>query len=433
MQKCNKILSGLALLALVSLISYDVSVLYLYAMDMPFWDTWDLFPKGNFRHLLSFYNENMQFFYFIISEIMYKLTDWNLRYFTFVNFAIYCGLALIYVHILKYARDGKIPYYPLFFCALFTPLLGYNWLWVVLVQTHTFILCFLCAIYYGFVKDEHRYAPYLCAVFLFLSAISMNIPLMIGGTLAYTIKELVNSKQSGVKQSFKNILIVLTILSALMTALCNMTNAEKFIDIQLKNSVFTWEYIQNLSFYLMNSIGLFSLAKILNWKICVGLMIIHFSLLAIAFFEQYRIKQRQPLWGIIFGILFCICGIISFRGGELYAYELGFIRHNETAFMLIPAVLAVLCLSQKSWIRVYGILLMCVMLYGVMADIHSRRFQLFGRLFYQNGCLCSNHYYYLKTINEWQCRMNSPIPRIEAIKKGEEMNLSFIKTIKNCQ
>jgi hypothetical protein len=128
------------------LVSYDTALLYIYSTDIPFWDTWDLMPKGGFSHIFEFYNENMQLFYFIISEFVYRFFDWNLRYFNFINFAIYLLIAFIYLIILSKANDNKNCFYPIFLCALFAPMLGFNWLWVFLVQTHTFILFFLCAI-----------------------------------------------------------------------------------------------------------------------------------------------------------------------------------------------------------------------------------------------------------------------------------------------
>ena len=70
----NKILYNMSLAILIALVSYDIALLYIYSTDIPFWDTWDLMPKGGFSHIFEFYNENMQLFYFIISEIVYKFS-----------------------------------------------------------------------------------------------------------------------------------------------------------------------------------------------------------------------------------------------------------------------------------------------------------------------------------------------------------------------
>lgn len=427
----NKIFS-ISCLTLGMLIIYDIFLLYKYAFDLPFWDTWDLLPRGGWSHVFEFYNENMQFFYFIISEILYIVLDWNLQWFIFIDFAIYLGLIFLYNKILQQAQNIKVPYYPLFLCILLTPMLGYNWLWVLLVQTHTFILFFLLAIYSGFTKDDEKYSPYLFAICLFLSVISMNIPLAIGGLLAYVIKEAVNSKENGISKAIKKCLIALGILFLLGCLLMVVTNVEQFVAIKLSHSVFKMEYLYDLSFYLINGFGVFVFAPILNAKFCLFFMVVHFSILALVFFEQYKIKKLQSLWGIIFGILFCVCGVVALRGGEVYFYAFSYIRHNETLFMLIPATLLVLAVSKYQFARIYGMFLLFYMMIGVCADIKSQRFQFFGELFYKNGCMCINHYYNLKTISDWKCTMNFPIPVDERMHYAKNHNLSFYENILKC-
>lgn len=419
-------------LIFVLLAIYDIFVLYEYAFDIPFWDTWDSLPRGNVAHVFNFYNENMQFFYFVISETMYKLSDWNLRDFIFTNFGVYLVLICIYNEILKKAQSKPVPYYPLFLCILLTPMLGYNWLWAVLVQTHTFILFFLLAIYVGFTKDDTKYSPYIMSVCLFLSVISMNIPLAIGGMLAYIIKEIVNAKENGKLEAIFKCLIALCTMLILVAFLMQVTNIRRFITVKLVHSTFTMVYLHNLSFYIINGMGAFWLASVLNARICLFLMVVHFSILGIVFFERYKIKKEQSLWGIIFGILFCVCGVVAFRGGEVYSYAFSYIRHNETFFILVPTTLMVLALSKYKFIRFYGIVLLAYMLVGVIQDIRSRKFQFFGELLYKNGCVCLNHYYNLKTITDWKCTMSYPIPVDGRIEYGKTHNLSFIENISRC-
>ena len=92
----NKTICYMSYLVLFSILGLDVFLLYKYAYDVPFWDTWDLLPNGSYSHLFDFYNENMQFFYFIISEIVYKTLNWNLRYFNFICFGVYLIIIFIY-------------------------------------------------------------------------------------------------------------------------------------------------------------------------------------------------------------------------------------------------------------------------------------------------------------------------------------------------
>lgn len=429
----EKTLFIIASFILVSLGVYDVLTLNAYATDVPFWDTWDLLPMGSYGHLFDFYNENMQFFYFLISEIIYRVADWNLRYFIAVNFLVYLSVILIYGIILNKTRqDKKIAFYPLFLCILLTPMLGYNWLWVFLVQTHTFILFFLLAIYFGFTKQDKVYSAYACGVCLFLSVISMNIPLAVGGTIAYIIKEAVNGKTNGWNKCIKNCAALLCTLGLLMACLMLMTDISNFVNVRMSHTALSWDYLKNLSFYLINSLSVFAFADVINWQIALPWACLHFSLLFIAFCEQYDKKHLQSLWGLTFGILFCMCGIIALRGGEVYSYDYTFIRHNETAFMMLPAVMMIFFLSKYKLIRGYAILILGLSLCGIAADMRAQRFQFFGNLFYKNGCLCLNHYYNLKTIKDWQCTMNFPIPRPDAMEKGQKMNLSFIKTISDC-
>ena len=429
----SKYIYSFSLFLLIALGLYDIYVLYIYATDVPFWDTWDLMPRGNFKHLFEFYNENMQFFYFLISEIIYKTSNWNLRHFVFVNFVVYLGLIGIYLKILSKAQiNNNTMCYPIFLSILLTPMLGFNWLWVFLVQTHTCILFFLLAIYFGFTKDDKKYSALLCGLCLFLSMISHNIPLAIGGTIAYIIKEIVNSKQNSLKISLIKCLQMLGVLAICVLGLSFATDIKRFCPTEFRPNVFTQEYILNFSFYLINSLSAFMTAPFLIGKYAFPLLIIHLIILAIAFFEQYKIKSLQPVWGIIFGIIFFICSVVALRPEEIYHYNYSFIRHNETTFMLLPATLFVLFSSPKKILRGYGVFLLCLMLCGIITDIKSEKFQFFGKLFYQNGCVCLNHYYNLKTISDWKCTMNFPIPHKTGMIIGNEMNLSFIDTIKTC-
>jgi len=430
MEKILFIVTGFIL---VLLGAYDAVTLNNYAFDIPFWDTWDLLPTGGWSHLFDFYNENMQFFYFLISEIIYNIADWNLRYFVATNFVVYLCILLVYGIILNKTRQNNDnAFFPLFLCVLLTPMLGYNWLWVFLVQTHTFILFFLLAIYFGFTKQNEKYSACLCGICLFLSIISMNVPLAMGTTIAYIIKETINSRVNGWRKSLKNCGVFISTLGVLFICLTFVTDTSKFTNVSLKSSVFSLEYLNNLSFYFINSLSVFSFADVITWQIALPLAAIHFGVLTITFFEQYSKKYLQPLWGIVFGILFCMCGIIAFRGGEVYSYNFSFIRHNETNFMMLPAVMMILFSSQHKFIKIYGSFILILSLYGIFTDMQSQRFQFFGKLFYKNGCMCLNHYYNLKTITDWQCTMNFPTPRPDAMEKGNKMNLSFVKTIRGC-
>lgn len=430
----NKTICYMSYLVLFSILGLDVFLLYKYAYDVPFWDTWDLLPNGSYSHLFDFYNENMQFFYFIISEIVYKTLNWNLRYFNFVCFGVYLIIIFIYWKILKYADvDKKICFYPLCLSVLLTPMLGHNWLWVLLVQTHTFILFFLLAIYLGFIKDSSKYSPYLFSISLFLSVISMNIPLAIGALLAYIIKEFINAGNKITIYVLKKYSIVFGVLLILFVILSFLTTPLRFIEVKMSNAVIDYDYIKHLSFYIVNCLSVFSLAKILGEKVCLIWFVIHFVILATVFFEQYKNKRIQPLWAILFGVLFCVCGVVAFRGAEVYFYDKSYIRHNETAFIMLPATLMILMLSKYKISKFYGITLLCLMLYGITADIKAKRFQFFGELFYKNGCVCLNHYWNLKTIDKWHCTMNFPIPHGTGYAKGKELNLSFIETIKKCR
>ncbi|MBR5154620.1 MAG: hypothetical protein IKW58_02735 [Alphaproteobacteria bacterium] len=423
----------LSYLVLFSILGYDVFLLYRYAFDIPFWDTWDLMPRGHFSHLFEFYNENMQFFYFIISEVIYKTFNWNLRYFNFVNFGVYLVILCVYWSILVSAKPkNKINIFPLFLCPILTPMLGYNWLWVFLVQTHTFILFFLIAVYFGFVKSSTWLNIVCFALSLFCSVISMNIPLAIGGFLAYIIKECINSKSDGKVLCFKRCFVVCAILCVLFFLLSFVTTPMRFIEVKMSNKIIDYEYIKHLSFYIVNSLNMFSLAKVLSQEVCFIWFAAHFAILAVVFFEQYSNKKIQPLWAIMFGILFCVCGVVSFRGGEVYTYWMTYIRHNETAFMMLPATLMILFLSKYKFANIYGVVLLMLMLSGIVSDIKAQRFQFFGELFYKNGCSCLNHYWNLKTIQDWQCGMNFPIPHGTGMQIGQEKGLSFIDTIRTC-
>ena len=132
----------------------------------------------------------------------------------------------------------------------------------------------------------------------------------------------------------------------------------------IRNSDFIEERIRGIDEYMSaNSVSIDSVFATTNGKY------------DIVFFEQYRNKKIQSFWGILFCVLFSVCGVVSFRGGEVYSYSFSYIRHNETAFMALPALLMVLFLSKYKIAKFYGSILLVLMLYGVGYDIKSQKFQ----------------------------------------------------------
>lgn len=435
----NRVMAGLVLKSLkllswgmlFGLAVYDIFLLYQYAFDLPFWDVWDNLPHGNFRGIFNFYNENLQLFYNIISEIMYLLTDWNLRYFAFVNFVIYLCAVGVYIFIVQ-KSETKLPLYPLFFLPLFSPILGYNWLWSILVQTHTYILFFLLAIYWGFCKKKNNVSQVLFLCCLVLSVLSMNIPLALSALIAYMIKEIINTASSERKKIIKEFIYLTGAFSIFLVIIWGKDDARVLKEVQFDN-VWSMNYINNLSFYIIEGLGLFSLTDMTVPKYCPILFVVLLIFLGVAFEEQYKDKKKQALWAIIFCVMFNVCCVVALRHGEVYSYRVGFIRHHETLFLLFPAILLVLLTSRAVIVKAGGVAVLCVMLYGVVVTIKEKQFQFFGELFYKNACVCLNHYYNLKTISEWECTMNFPIPVDERIEYAKKHNLSFFENIKRCR
>lgn len=417
-------------LILLCALIYDVILLNKYAFDLPFWDVWENLPQGNFDNAFNFFNENLQLFYNIISEIMYLYADWNLRYFSFVNFAIYLCLIGVYVQIVV-KSEIKISFWPLFFLPLLSPILGYNWLWSILVQTHTYILFFLLAVYFGFCTNESKSSFVLFICSLFLSILSMNLPLALGTVLAYIVKEMINMAPQIKQNTIRKILFLLLLFALFLTIIWFKKDSAAVKEVRLIN-VFSWYYLSNLSFYVVEGVSLFSLTEIISPKYCPILLLVMLVFLCVAFFEQYKNKKFQALWAIIFSVMLNVCAVVALRHGEVYSYKVSFIRHHEVLFLLLPAILMVLYSSKFKIVKVYSVIVFCQMLYGYGITVKEKQFQFFGELFYKNACLCLNHYYNLKTTADWACTMNYPIPVDSKIEYAKEHNLSFVNNISKC-
>lgn len=426
----GKIVNVLTWFFLLCALIYDIALLDKYAFDLPFWDVWENLPRGNFDNVFDFFNENLQLFYNVISEIMYLCTDWNLRYFAFINFAIYLCTVGIYIFIVV-KSEIKIPFYPLFFLPLLSPILGYNWLWSILVQTHTYVLFFLLAVYFGFCVKKSKSSFFLFMVCLILSVLSMNLPLGLGVVIAYTAKEIINMTPQTKQKTITNIIFLLFIFAVFLTIIWFKEDSVAIKEVRLVN-VFSWFYISNLSFYLVEGLSLFSLTDVISPKYCPFLLCLMLVFLGITFLEQHKNRKFQALWAIIFSVMVNVCAVVALRHGEVYSYKISFIRHHEVLFLLLPAVLIVFFSSKYIMVKMYSVIILCQMVYGYSITVKEKNFQYFGELFYQNACICLNHHYYLKTTNEWQCTMNFPLPLDDKIKYAEEKGLNFIKTIQNC-
>ena len=425
-----KIISLISWCVLMCAVGYDIYLLNKYAFYLPFWDVWDNLPRGNFKGVFKFYNENLQLFYNILSELMYIWADWNQRYFAFVNFAIYLCVVGIYIVIIGKSQI-KLPLYPLFFLPLLSPILGYNWLWSILVQTHTYILFFLLAVYFGFCKDKTAVTLSMFTGCLILSVLSMNLPLALGCIIAYIVKETLNITPQQKKETAKEMIILVLVFAVFLALIWMREDSQAVKDIKLDN-VFSMHYISNLSFYIIEGLSLFALTGIITSQYCLPLFAVLLVFLGIAFFEQCKNKKLQALWGIIFCVMFNTCCVVALRHGEVYSHQVGFIRHHEVLFLLLPAMLSVLLSSRYMAVKICGVVICCGMLYGFFATVKAKQFQFFGELFYKNACVCLNHYYNLKTIAEWQCTMNFPIPVDERMQYAQEHNLSFFNNIAKC-
>lgn len=151
-------------------------------------------------------------------------------------------------------------------------------------------------------------------------------------------------------------------------------------EVQFDN-VWSMNYINNLSFYIIEGLGLFSLTDMTVPKCCPILFVVLLILLGVAFEEQYKDKKKQALWAIIFCVIFNVCCVVALRHGEVYFYRVGFIRHHETLFLLFPAMLLVLLTSRAVIVKAGGVAVLCVMLYGVGITIKEKQFQFFWRAF----------------------------------------------------
>lgn len=433
-KKIEYIAYYLAWFVLGALVLYDAYLLEKNAFDFPWFDEWELFPSGNLSNIFRLYHGHLSFFYELLSEFMLKFFDWNLRYFCFLSFGVYCLTALFYYWaILRYGVCNKRHWWlSLTLLPLFAVLFGYNWLLPLMVQTYTYIFFCLLAVYFGFIRDKGFVGVVLFAISILLSALSMNWPLAIGTLMAFMGKELLYIKEDFVRRCER----IEAVLVIFMTAVIFFFWPKTFSAINDWNliDVFSYWYLELISFYIWNCLSLFLWARAFPSEVYIGLFFLHLVFLSMAFFEQYRQKEKQCLWAVVAAVMFNICVVVAVRHGEVYRFDFSFIRHNVVAFIMLPATFTIFLLSTKKYLRWYGWGLFMMMLAGVVLDVKrsTPRFYFYSELLYENPCSCMNHYYYLKTIDTWACKNGFFRSVDEYFEDALAKKLSFTNTMRGC-
>lgn len=409
---------------LIMLMVYDITQLYIYAKDFPYYDQWDLLPTGSIKNIFSFHNENLQVFYNLISELMYKIFDWNLRYFSFVSFFFYLLVVLIYFIILK--SSSKIAYFPLFLLAILSPNLSYNWLWSLLMQTHTYIMFFLIAVYFGFIST-HKYSLYMFVLSIICSILSMNIPLAVSLTVLYSIKEILSQTAQTKFQNRYNALFSLQSLCIVLLIL-SFRKLHADFSINLLDRMLNAQYLNLISFYISNSFRGFSFV-VDNKYYNISFLLILVIMLSVSIKEQYNHKSQRPLIAIILCILFNMLIVVAYRMKEVYFYEGSFIRHNEVILMLQPALFALLLNSKKPILKIYGYILLIFSLSGTAYKITEDKFSYWSNYLYKEQTTCIEYYFSAPFINiatdQWKCSRTHPHPIISKAITAKHINLSF--------
>lgn len=130
----------IALLSAIPM-AYMIGVIWLYAVDVPFWDEWELVPllaalyDGTLRlgDLWAFHNEHRILFPQLLMLALAALSDWNIRLESFMSALLAAGTLGVLVRMLRSsAQDSlgsSIWAVPVFSTLVFSARQWENWLW----------------------------------------------------------------------------------------------------------------------------------------------------------------------------------------------------------------------------------------------------------------------------------------------------------------
>ena len=191
-----KTINTISWITLIIFITTNLVFIANSSVNIPYWDEWVTITKilsdFSLENIIAFHNEHRIVFTKLLLYASYYLNDLNIVYLIIINYFLYIiAIFILYIIVKKIATD--IPYLPLFFIPLFSPLLAESFMWSFLNQFTFTIIFGLLAVYFGFIKKRNNLNTIIMTLFLLLSTLSISFVFPFGIMVAYIIKELSNN------------------------------------------------------------------------------------------------------------------------------------------------------------------------------------------------------------------------------------------------
>ncbi|HVF84704.1 MAG TPA: hypothetical protein VM821_01880 [Abditibacteriaceae bacterium] len=153
----NRILNGLAILGCIGLYLYHFFVVWTYAVDVPFWDEWEMLSPGalspnlNIPWLFAQHNEHRIVTDKLFIWLLLRWNGWDIAAQQLLNFLIYGALLLVVVQMARKTAP-KMPLWAIlsFVVFLLSPINHENHLMAFQSSFHFVVLFFLCAALFFF-------------------------------------------------------------------------------------------------------------------------------------------------------------------------------------------------------------------------------------------------------------------------------------------
>jgi len=399
----------------------------LTAVNMPFWDEWDVIritlPDFSLEKLFALHNEHRIVFSRLLIYINYYLNDLNIRYLIIENFFIYtAAISVLYIIVKRFATD--IPYLPIFFIPLFSPRLADHFLWSTLNSFNFTLLFGLLAVYFGFIRESNNNNILLMLLFLLCSTISMSFAFPFGIMVAYIIKEILNIF---IFKSSSNKIITIRLGIIIFTFLLIISLPFYFFNTNLTLQA-SLTYPNNLKFWLffLHSYGFsvnLSEGKIVS---IISAILMSIPLLIFMFNKKEIYKpELQAYFAIILAVLSSISAIAI---GRAFMSESISNRHYSLFIILVPIISVLLIKLYRKYKRV-PVLILCILYFSTLS-FHTLEEMRIDRYFNIKkdrlvGVECAKSYY--DGTGSDSCKNLYPRPMVTYFDKAKELNLSFTK------
>lgn len=352
----------LPFLLFVILAIKHASVIYKFAVDIPFWDEWTgIIGDGNPENGLSkvinwnwvFYPNNQHIIAVpkIYTWILYHLNGWNLICQQVINFLIFLLIPFLWWRILIDCKSiiGTslvLPYYGLF---LLTPLCVENHHWGFQSSFHFCLIFFLASTLLLFRIRRRFWMIGLASLFSVLGAFSLSIGISLAlVSLGMFGVVCLRSAIFGVNLSFNRVnravlefvIYAIPIVSAIVIyySILKIGKPSTHLgSLTYPNQLVFWSYWLKL---VASSFGFQQPKEWIGVTAIILLTII--LILALVRFRKPELHEIDKIWTVGSKLLCILLGIFTSLGaislGRAHIYDQTASRYMEIQIMLIPLV-----------------------------------------------------------------------------------------------